>query len=158
MSVPTRVFRSAGRHMYRIIAVSVAVTNSELLPNEDYICMFLLLIFEFLTRNNNIWLLCFVEDGKQANISFSDNSWARRNQVLGSCQQCPHSCPGSSEVCTSCSHSSTRAFWKLLPYGIQISFQRRVHSTMLQVQEKSTVGSTQKQTKGKKVAWATRVQ
>ena len=38
-SVPARVFRPTRRHMYRIISIFVAVTNSELLPTEDYICI-----------------------------------------------------------------------------------------------------------------------
>ena len=38
-SVPARVFCPAGRHMYRIIAVYVAVINSELSSNENYICI-----------------------------------------------------------------------------------------------------------------------
>ena len=64
---------------------------------------------------------------RQANISLSDSSWARQDQVLGSFQRYPHSCIGASEVWTSRSHSSTEAFWKLWPYGIQRGFPRRVH-------------------------------
>ena len=60
MSVPTRVFRPARRHMYRIIAVSAAVTNSELPPTEDYICICFCNQLFILNRKNNIWLLCFV--------------------------------------------------------------------------------------------------
>ena len=39
MSVPTRVFRPTGRHMYRITNVSFAITNSESSPTENYICI-----------------------------------------------------------------------------------------------------------------------
>ena len=38
-SVPARVFRPAGGHMFTIIAVYVAVINSELPSTENYICI-----------------------------------------------------------------------------------------------------------------------
>ena len=42
VSVPTRVFRTAGRHMYRIIAVSVAVINDLIPLNQDLLLSLLL--------------------------------------------------------------------------------------------------------------------